>query len=598
MIRTLRVLSILGAAALAGTGCTGAISGGSDQPGGNKGATGPNGSNNPGGNGPTSNIPGSDPSKDPGLMPPTGDTTKGMLDDSKTVPGAAPLRRLTLFEYKNTVRDLLGITAEQVDIKGFSGDQDSALSGYYRGGALTTANDARNFSGAAEGLATIAQGKLGSLLPCSPVPTAAADQEACVGKFVAQFGLRAFRRPVAKTEADALMGLYKTLRTGEAGASFERAIGLMVSAILQSPMFLYHWELGPNAPIKDGNLIRFNNYEIASRVSYLLWGSMPDDKLFEAAGKGELSSPEQIATQARRLLADQRATDAIGDFHAQWLGIDGVEDMPKNPETFKVFTKELSHAMAVETREFVKSVFTGPGATGSLETLFTSNKTTVSPELAKLYGVTGSGNVTLDPAQRAGLFTQGAFLATKADADDSHPVKRGVTLLERVLCTELTPPQGVLIPPVADSSPDKTTRERFAMHSQGSCAACHSMIDPLGFAFENYDAVGAYRTTENGKQVDASGALKVGSLDVKFKNAIELLPALAKAPEAQACMATQWMRYGLRRHEAQGTDEKPSLDALMQTFKDSKFDMRELIVAVTKTRSFTHRTLSAGEVAQ
>jgi len=531
-------------------------------------------------------------------MPPKGDVSKGMLDDSTTVPAAAPLRRLTLFEYRNTVRDLLGLNADQVDVKGFSGDQDSALSGYYRGGALTTANDARNFAGSAESLATLAQGKLGSLLPCNPVPTADADQEACVGKFISQFGLRAFRRPVAKSEADNLMGLYKSLRTGEAGASFERSIGLMVSAILQSPMFLYHWELGPNAPIKDGALVRFNNYEMASRVSYLIIGSMPDDKLFEAAGKGELSSPEQISQQARRLLADPRAVDAIGDFHAQWLGIDGVEDMPKNPETFKAFTKDVAHAMAVETREFVKSIFTGPGATGQLDALFTSNKTTVTPELAKLYGVSGTGAVNLDPQQRAGLFTQGAFLATKADADDSHPVKRGVTLLERVLCTELTPPQGVLIPPVADSSPDHTTRERFAMHSQGSCAACHSMIDPLGFAFENYDAIGAYRTMENGKPVDATGTLKVGTLNVTFKNAIELLPALAKAPEAQACMATQWLRYGLRRHEAQGTDEKPSLDALLQTFKDSKFDMRELIVAVTKTRSFTHRTLSAGEVAQ
>jgi hypothetical protein len=586
MIRTLRVLNILGAAALAGAGCTGAITP-SDQPGGKGPAgTGPNGT------GPTSTLPGSDPSKDPGLMPPVGDVTKGMLDDSKTVPGTAPLRRLTLFEYKNTVRDLLGINADQVNLKGFSGDQDSKLSGFYRGSSLTTANDARNFAGSADSLAAIAQGKLDKLLPCSPVPSAAGEQEACAGKFVAQFGLRAFRRPVAKAETDRLMALYKSLREGEAAAPFDRTIGLMVSAILQSPHFLYHWELGPNAPIKDGALIRFNNYEIASRLSYLMWGSMPDDKLFEAASKGELSSPEQISTQARRLLADPRANDAIGDFHAQWLGIDSVEDMPKNPE-YTAFTKDVAHAMLVESNEFVKSVFTGPKANGQLETLFTSTRTTVTPELAKLYGVSGTGEVDLNPMQRAGIFTQGAFLVTKADADYSHPVLRGMTLLERVLCTELTPPQGVLIPPVADATPDKTTRERFAMHSQGSCAACHDMIDPLGFAFENYDAIGAYRTMENGKPIDATGKFKLGSLDVTFKNAIELLPALAKAPETQACMASQWLRYGLRRHETEG--EKPSLAALGQTFKDSKFDMRELIVAVTKTRSFTHRTLTAGE---
>jgi hypothetical protein len=596
MIRTLRVLGVVGAAAMAGAGCTGAITS-SDQAGGGKGPGNPGSSSGPTGPG-SSTLPGTDPATDPGLMPPMGDVSKGSLDDSKTVPGTAPLRRLTLFEFQNTVRDLLGITADQVDIKGFSGDQNSALSGYNRGGALTTANDARDFSGSADALATIAQGKLGTLLPCSPMPTADPDQEACVGKFITQFGLRAFRRPVAKTESDALMGLYKGLRTGDAAAPFDRAIGLMVSAILQSPMFLYHWELGPNTPIKDGDLVRFNNYEIASRVSYLLWGSMPDDKLFEAAGKGELSSPDQIAAQARRLLADPRANDAIGDFHAQWIGIDAIESVPKNPATFTAFTKDVAHAMALETREFVKSVFTAPGATGQLETLFTSNKTTVSADLAKIYGATGSGLVSLDPTQRAGIFTQGAYLAVKADADDSHPVKRGITLLERVLCTELTPPQGVLIPPVADSSPDKTTRERFAMHSQGSCAACHAMIDPLGFAFENYDAVGAYRTMENGKAVDATGTLKVGTVNVTFKNAVELLPALAKSPDVQDCMTKQWLRYAMRRHEVAGDAEKPTLDALGQSFKDAKFDMRELIVAVTKTRSFTHRTLSAGEVAQ
>ncbi len=598
MIRTLRVLGAL-SAALAGAGCTGAID--------SSGAPGIAGTNGPGSTGPGGSSTGSgsgpgntDPMNNPGLKPPTTDTTVGMLDDKDTKPGSAPLRRLTIFEYRNTVRDLLGAEVDVALIRD-SSDQDSANSGFLRGGALTTPQDARNFANSADKIATDVQGKLASLLPCSPIPTGAAEQEACAGQFVTKFGLRAFRRPVAKPEADRLMELYKGLRGAEVGASFERAVTMMISAVLQSPAFLYHWELGPNKPITEGGFVRFNGYEIASRLSYLLWGSMPDDKLFAAAADGKLASPEQISTEARRLLADPRSIDAIANFHSQWLEIEAVEDMPKNPE-FKDFDKDVARSMALETKKFVESIFMGPKATGKIETLFTATHTFVDPKLAKIYGLAMSGDgmkeVTLDPAQRAGIFTQGSFLVTKADADDSHPVKRGDTLLKRVLCTELTPPPGDQVPAVADSSPDKTTRQRYAEHStNGACAACHTMIDPLGFAFENYNAIGAYRAMENGKQVDATGTFKLKGGDIKFNNAVELVGHLAKAPETQDCMVRQWLRYGLRRHE-NATDEAPSVAALAQTFKAKNFDMRELLVAVTKTRSFTHRALSPGEVAQ
>src|SRR5439155_18068200 len=137
--------------------------------------------------------------------------------------------------------------------------------------------------------------------------------------FIDQFGLRAFRRPLAKAEADALRKLYQDQRGPTVGATFEQAVVTMVSTILQAPGFLYHWELGPNAPVRDGAVIRYNPYEMASRLSYLFWRTMPDDKLFGLAGQGGLTAPEQIATEARRLIADPRAKDAIADFHFQWL---------------------------------------------------------------------------------------------------------------------------------------------------------------------------------------------------------------------------------------------------------------------------------------
>jgi hypothetical protein len=262
----------------------------------------------------------------------------------------------------------------------------------------------------------------------------------------------------------------------------------------------------------------------------------------------------------------------------------------------------VARALETETTEFVKNIFVGPKATGKLETLLTSSTSVQNAALAKLYGTTMAGTdfkeVNLNPQQRAGILTLGAFLSTKADADDSHPVKRGDGILSRILCTELAPPPGALIPPVGDPSPDKTTRQRFAEHSQGTCAACHKLIDPIGFAFENYDAIGMYRTMENGKPIDATGEITTQKgATLKFNNAIEFVNALAKAPEVQDCVATQWMRYALRRRE-DAANEKPSLDAVMSTFKGSGFDIRQMMVAITKTRSFTHRTLSTGEVAQ
>jgi hypothetical protein len=162
---------------------------------------------------------------------------------------------------------------------------------------------------------------------------------------------------------------------------------------------------------------------------------------------------------------------------------------------------------------------------------------------------------------------------------------------------ELKVPDGLEVPPVADPSPNQTTRERFDVHGQSACAlSCHQFLDPVGFAFENYDAIGAYRTTENGKPVDATGVLKLASGEIRFNNAIDLVKALARAPETADCMTRQWMRYGLRRHEVDG--EKPSLEALRAGFQSSGFDMRELMVALTKTKAFTHRTLSDGEVSQ
>jgi hypothetical protein len=514
-----------------------------------------------------------------------------------TVPGAAPLRRLTVLEYNNTIRDLLGVTttagAKLTD------DQGSNDSGFVKGGSITGSTDARTVLTSAEEISATAIAHLPTLLPCGAVPAARADQDACADQFVEKFGLRAFRRPLADAELTDLRAFYRAHRDPALGESFEQAIGAVITALLQTPDFLYHAEQAPEGALKDGALVRLGPYELASRLSYLFWASMPDEALFTAAGSGKLGTPDDIAREAGRLLADNKAAGGLQDFFVQWLEIGNLADLPKDP-TLTMYSPALSQSMDLETRNFVSSVFFGAGADGKLETLLTSPKSVIDAGLAKLYGVSGfTGQGTkpadLDPTQRAGIFTQASFLTAMADAIDSHPVKRGASILRRVLCIELEVPATLVVPPLPEPQPGQTTRERFSIHSMSPCATCHTQIDPIGFAFEHYDAIGAYRTTDANKPVDAKGTFTLMSGAINYDGAVQLMTKLAASPEARECMATQWLRYTLRRRELDSED--PSLKVL-QSKLSAGADMRQLMVAATKARTFTHRALSPGEVTQ
>jgi len=584
-MQTLRILALLsGAISL---GCTGNINGDT----GSGSNMGPDGKPMPGGTGNTGSTGGGGGGV---KNPPPPDNT-GALNDSKTVPGAAPLRRLTRLEYDNTVRDLLGVTTSTSGK--LSADQGSGESGFMTGGAISASTDARGVLNSAEDVTTAALTKLSTLLPCNPIPTARAAQDTCADQFVETFGLRAFRRPLSATELADLKALYRGYRDAAIGDSFENAIGGVITAVLQTPQFLYHWEVGPEGPIKDGNLLRYGPYELASKLSYLFWATMPDDALFAAAKDGKLNSPEDVATQARRLLASDRAKVGIQDFFVQWLELQNLSDLAKAPD-FTLFTPDLVAAMGQETRDFVSSLFFGAGATGKLETLLSSNKSIIDANLAKLYGAsftgTGTKPVDLDPTKRAGIFTQAGFLTAKAEPDVTHPVKRGDAVLRRVLCQELVIPADLVVPTLPEPKPGQTTRERYSVHHDLACATCHKIIDPIGFSFENYDPIGAWRDTEEMKPVDSSGSFSLSTGEVTFKGAVELMKAIAKSPEAADCMATQWLRYSFRRREL--ASEDPSVKVLQATMAGG--DMRELMVAATKAKTFTHRAPSPGEVTQ
>jgi hypothetical protein len=299
-------------------------------------------------------------------------------------------------------------------------------------------------------------------------------------------------------------------------------------------------------------------------------------------------------------MGDNKFKDGLKDFSLQWLAVNGIATLEKDG-SYTNYSPEVGQAMEDETVAFFTSLMFGPQATGKLADLHGSSKTIIDPKLAKLYGVTpaSDGTATFKSTERAGILTQAAFLTAHADADSSHPVKRGVHVLRTVLCRDIPgPPDGLMIPPLAERQPGQTTRQRFEAGTSISmvCASCHVQggINGVGFAFETYDAVGQYRTTEEGKMIDASGRLPLQpSGELTFKDAVELSKQLSTSDEVRSCMSKQWLRYLLRRMEV--PSEEGSFKVALEDFAKSGYDLRELMAATTKTRAFTHRQPQPGE---
>ena len=586
-------LAVAAALSLLTVACTGQIAGdkgGGAGPGSSGGPSvgGPgnsgNGSGGPG-NGSSGNGSGSG-SGGPSAMP----GPDGTIDSA----GPYALRRLTVLEYRNTVRDLLGVNVSDTDSRGVAADQ-VLRGGFGTGAAIVSSVDSRQFLDVSDKVATAAVADMAKLMPtgcAAPAPAAEAD---CAGKLIERLGLRAFRRPLSADETNGFTTLFGKLRSAAVGAPFNEAIHDLVLAVLQSPEFLYRWELNGD-PIKDGDLIKFGPYEVASRLSYFLWSSMPDEALFEAAKSGALDTPDQIAMQADRMLKDPKAKDGLHDFHMQWLDLYGVDTLDKDP-SFATYSPEVAKAMLAEAGAFIDAVMLGPQATGKLEALYTSSTSFVNAALAKHYGlpaVTGDGlqKVEMNPQQRAGILTTGAWLANHSKEIDSFPIARGLNVLRQVLCQEVPEPN-IMLPPPPEQKPGVTTRKLYEDFTAApACQVCHTRINGVGFAFENYDATGGYREKDEGQAVDATGALELPSGTIKYKNAIELAKAVAQTPEARDCVARNWMRSLLRREELKL--EGGSLKAASKAFADSNYDLRALVVGLTKTKAFTHRNPAAG----
>jgi len=489
----------------------------------------------------------------------------------------APLRRLTNEEYNNTIRDLLGDTSRPAD----AFPPDEAIGGFENNTVAPITQDlVERYLETAEVLAARAVTHIDTLAPCS---TSSKPLD-CARGFVDAFGRRAYRRPVADEERSVLLGLFADK---EKQAGYARAIEIVLKAILVSPNFLYRPE-----PADGGTKARpLSGYEIATRLSYFLWASTPDDTLLDAAAAGKLSTRQEVERVARRMLSSPRAIEGIRSFHRQWLELRMLTTASKSPVLYPSFTPELQEAMVEETLRFTTHAVLQGGDT--VATLLTSKKTFINAQLAKVYGVPapngdGFALVDLPPKQRSGLLTQAAVMAVLSGVEDTSPILRGKFVREKLLCERIRPPPAglTILPPPFD--PKLTKRERFVQHrADPMCSYCHNTLDPPGFAFEQYDAIGAFRTTEGELPIDVTGELAgTDDVDGPITGAVGLAERLNGSKQVRRCLATQWFRAALGRVER--ADDKSSLDASYQTFARAGFDVRELIIAIVMSDAFRH----------
>ncbi len=450
-------------------------------------------------------------------------------------PGARQVRRLTPEELDNTIADLLDVDADTESLAA-----DDVVGPFANNAAALDVSGllADQLRALAEEVAWSAN--LQAMLPCDPETD---GQAPCAALFIEDFGLRAWRRPLTQDDVDRYVALWEDAATDE---GFLEGLRWVVAAMLQSPHFLYRMELGE----RDGDGYRLTGWELATELSYLYWRTTPDAELLAAAADGSLDTAEGRAAQVARLRADARAAETVADFVDAWLQLDDLDLVTRDAATYPAFSADIRAAMRGETRRLVQDVATD----GTLGELFEARHTWLTPELAAYYGVDapgtvgqdGYGRVELDGDTYGGLLTQGSLLATWALPTTSSPVHRGVLVRERILCQDLPPPPANLdtSPPPMDAS--LSTRERYGDHAAvPACAACHDLIDPIGFGLEHYDGVGRWRETDGEHTIDASGEI-VGSphTTATFDGAMALGALLGRSPDVQACYARMWTVWG------------------------------------------------------
>ena len=531
-----------------------------------------------------------------GIAPPGATPTPGAVTPNpacgNTAIARTPLRRLSRFEYANSVRDLLGVDPSPADDL----PVDEVTDGFNNNAGVLTVSalHAEKYVLVSEALAKAAVQNLTKLTACD---AAKSGEDACALGFARAFGRRAFRRALVAQDEQYLMAAYTA---GKTGGSYAEGIEVMIRAALQSVHFLYRLET--TAPAA-ANAVRvpLSQFELATRLSYLLWASGPTDALLDAAARGELDSKAKVAATARVMLNDPKARVAITDFFNQWLGTNRLDIISKSTALFPAYSPAVRDAMARELPALVEYVLWSGDR--KFNTLLTAPVAFVTGPLAQIYGVSAQGPASTSPHMvmlpanqgRAGILTQAGFAAVHAHPDQTSPVLRGKFIRSKLLCQTPPPPPPDVDITVPDISEGATARERFAAHLTAgtSCNGCHHLMDPIGLAFERFDAIGQYREQEGGRPIDVSGSVNATadpSLAGPFSGVQELAQKLAASDQVRDCVATQWFRFAAGRSEAE--EDACSITTLQDTFAASSGDLIELLVGMTQTDAFWYRAVT------
>jgi hypothetical protein len=411
-------------------------------------------------------------------------------------------------------------------------------------------------------------------------------EPACAKQITERLARRAFRRPATAEDLAGLIPFYEAGRQG--GGSFDQGIEQVVAAVLASPDFLYRAIRGPKGTVPTSEFA-LTDLELASRLSFFLWNTGPDDELLSLAAKGGLTKPGAMEKQVRRMLADPKASSLVTSFAMKWLNLTTLDSVQPDPKLFPVFNEQLRHDFSKEAEEFISSIFLDDR---SVIDLLTSNHTFLNDELARLYGVPGVvgpefREVTLSEKERAGLLGKGAMLLRTSYGDRTSPVLRGAWVLDKLLGTPPTPPPANTATDLSQKAGEapKTVRARLEQHrNKASCKQCHGVIDPIGLALENFDAIGEWRTMDRqaNAPIDAKTVLPNG---VPIDGTVELKDQLAARPATFAEAFTEkLMMYALNR-ELEYFD-MPQVRVVVRGAAKDNYKFSSIVLGIVNTDAF------------
>ncbi len=565
-----------GGAQTPGAGTTGAVGGVPSQtggvdptaPGGTAGAV--------GGTPTTGDTPGT--SQDP--------TSPGAIVDTTQLqpfePPEGMLRRLTRTQFRNSVRDIFGSEVSTEDLDGDSWDGDFAVIG--ASSVVTSARGVEQYQAAIESAVSEVFAdptRRADFIGCE---LSDAGDAACVRNFVETMGRRAWRRPLTTEEADRIVGIADNATT-ELGSAIE-GVRWATMALFTSPNFIYRPELG--VATADGSM-RLTGYELASRLAFVIWNSTPDDALLDEAAAGMLDTTEGVRTAAQRMLETPAGREAVGAFAEEYMRLDRIGTQAKDAGLFPEYGPELQAAMVRDMRE-VWQVVAFDEQANTLD-LFKTTKVVVNSDLAQLYGIDAAGldSNTFEertlPADspRVGILAKAGFLSQFANQQEGSPTLRGKFMRQALMCTLVPPPpanaEAILAdPPVGVAM---TKRERLELHREDpTCAACHALMDPLGLPFESFDAIGRYRTTEEGLPIDPTSEFD----GIPVADSRELGATLATSTTVANCLVRRYYSYAVG-HAERNTDASV-IQTLDAAFSASGYKFRDLILDVITHEAF------------